>query len=357
MFSDIDSVFLYVTGLGLGCIFTPSITMVGYYFDRRRSLANGISSAGGSVGHLTIPVLFTYLLDEYSFQGGLLIYSALLLHVVPAAMLIRPISCYAPVKEKELKAKNPPEDPAKEEGIKYESGVVTMSNDTAQNPPDNGATATEAELKQPLTSVGIGKAPNNSHAEQDMSVEEDNASIKANRHGKLITILCFCCNLYDWKMFKDSTFVLYCLSVSASIAGYESIGFFLPPFAEEKGIPKYNIALLLSIAGFVTLFGRIGGGWFGDLNLIAKPHLAGICLIIVGVSAALLPIFPVYPYMVVYAVMLGFFGGMFTALIVSVVIDLLGIDKMSSAFGLAFMISGLVTIPLPLLLGKDLMSL
>ena len=212
------------------------------------------------------------------------------------------------------------ENPAKEEeGVKYESGTISMVNENtegAENPAGNGTATKDKELKcvpllrvqnleeeetkslhawpshlqesnlnknkgssmpfldrlkshdtsndddicnrgssyflpeQPLTPVGNDKPPNHSSAGQDNTGEEDDASIVANKRGKLTTILCYCCNLYDWKMFQDPVFVFYCLSMTASQSGYASVCMFLPPFAEEKGIAKYNVALLLSIAGF-----------------------------------------------------------------------------------------------------------
>ena len=77
----------------------PSMVIIGYYFKKRLSLANGLSMTGGSIGTMTIPVLFTYVMETYSFQGGMLIYSALLLHIVVAAMLLRPVSSYKPVED------------------------------------------------------------------------------------------------------------------------------------------------------------------------------------------------------------------------------------------------------------------
>lgn len=48
---------LYLTqgilvGLGNGCIFIPSVTIVSQWFDKKRSMANGICSAGSGIGGL-----------------------------------------------------------------------------------------------------------------------------------------------------------------------------------------------------------------------------------------------------------------------------------------------------------------
>lgn len=44
-----------VVGVGCGCCFFPSVTVVGTYFSSRRSLALGIATTGSSVGMLVLP--------------------------------------------------------------------------------------------------------------------------------------------------------------------------------------------------------------------------------------------------------------------------------------------------------------
>lgn len=37
-------------GLGLGCLFLPSVAVLAHYFSKKKSTALGIASAGGSLG-------------------------------------------------------------------------------------------------------------------------------------------------------------------------------------------------------------------------------------------------------------------------------------------------------------------
>ena len=39
-----------VVGLGVGCLFLPSIAVIMHYFRRKKALATGIVAAGGSIG-------------------------------------------------------------------------------------------------------------------------------------------------------------------------------------------------------------------------------------------------------------------------------------------------------------------
>ena len=62
-------------GIGYGLMFGPSLVMIGMYFDKRRSLANGLAAAGGSLGQLVLPQLITVLIEHYAFSGLLFHFS------------------------------------------------------------------------------------------------------------------------------------------------------------------------------------------------------------------------------------------------------------------------------------------
>ena len=84
----------FVTGFGYAGLFGPSLLIIGMYFDKRRSLANGITVAGSSVGQLVIPLIMTFLINEYTLQGALIIYAAFHLNGLVAGMLMRPPQFY-----------------------------------------------------------------------------------------------------------------------------------------------------------------------------------------------------------------------------------------------------------------------
>ncbi|KAL2811462.1 putative monocarboxylate permease [Aspergillus granulosus] len=54
-------------GLGSGCLFTPSISLVGTYFSTRRGLATGIAASGSSVGGIIFPILIRRLIKTAGF--------------------------------------------------------------------------------------------------------------------------------------------------------------------------------------------------------------------------------------------------------------------------------------------------
>ena len=72
-------------------MFLPSIIVVGLYFERRRALANGIAMCGSGIGTFIFAPLCTYLQNEYTWRGGTLILSGLLLNCCVTGALFRPL--------------------------------------------------------------------------------------------------------------------------------------------------------------------------------------------------------------------------------------------------------------------------
>ncbi|KAJ9190947.1 hypothetical protein DTO164E3_9090 [Paecilomyces variotii] len=68
---------LYLTqgvliGIGVGFTYVPSIPIISQWFDKKRSLANGISSAGSGIGGLIYSFLTQALISRLSFPWALL---------------------------------------------------------------------------------------------------------------------------------------------------------------------------------------------------------------------------------------------------------------------------------------------
>ena len=84
--------YLIVAGISFTFMFTPSVLLVGHYFDKRIGLANGVSFVGSSIGQLCLPYLITYLVKEYGYRGAMLIYTGISMHSLAAALLMRPVS-------------------------------------------------------------------------------------------------------------------------------------------------------------------------------------------------------------------------------------------------------------------------
>ena len=100
--------FLYgvVGGFGLGLIYLPAVCAVGYYFEKKRALATGISVCGSGVGTFVFAPLGTYLLEQYGWKGANLIFAALCLQCAVFGALMRPLTVEVMVKTEEEEDEN-----------------------------------------------------------------------------------------------------------------------------------------------------------------------------------------------------------------------------------------------------------
>ncbi|XP_015792377.1 uncharacterized protein LOC107368979 [Tetranychus urticae] len=81
-----------ITGIGLSLSYVTSIVIVAYYFNTKRSLATGLAVCGTGIGTFLFAPLTTYLLNEFSWRGTLLIMSGFFLNIIVFGALMRDIN-------------------------------------------------------------------------------------------------------------------------------------------------------------------------------------------------------------------------------------------------------------------------
>ncbi|GFY51565.1 uncharacterized protein TNIN_146881 [Trichonephila inaurata madagascariensis] len=76
---------------GIGTALTTVLVQVviGQYFKKYRTTAAGMGFSGGCVGSFLFPALMEWLLNNYGIGGTFLIISGIIMHTIPAAMILR----------------------------------------------------------------------------------------------------------------------------------------------------------------------------------------------------------------------------------------------------------------------------
>ncbi|CAH1233618.1 SLC16A12 [Branchiostoma lanceolatum] len=95
-----------LTGFAMSLMYSPCLTMVGRYFDKKRATANGIGLSGNGVGMFALSPLYQVLIDEYSYHGALLVIAAITLHGCVCGALLRPIRLREDLEQQALMSKN-----------------------------------------------------------------------------------------------------------------------------------------------------------------------------------------------------------------------------------------------------------
>ena len=106
---------------------------------------------------------------------------------------------------------------------------------------------------------------------------------------------------------------------------------------QTKVIFLFEIFFLL--LGFANIFGKLATGWFSDMSWVNSFYVKNVFICLSGVSVILFPLCDSYLTSMIVASMYGFFTS-FVILRTIVLVDLLGLDKLTSAFGLLALFEG-----------------
>lgn len=129
-------------GIGFGMIYLPAVVAVGYYFEKKRSLATGIAVCGSGFGTFVIAPFATFLLNQFSdWRGANLVLAGLILNCAIFGALMRPLTYPKKSKEKPLMQRM-----YEEKRMQMERGSISGSYFTVTMPDGT----VKQKLKTPL---------------------------------------------------------------------------------------------------------------------------------------------------------------------------------------------------------------
>ncbi|GBN37064.1 hypothetical protein AVEN_59034-1, partial [Araneus ventricosus] len=78
-----------LNGMGNALTVTLPQVIIGQYFDKYRTTASGMAFSGGCLGSFLFPVLLENLIHSYGIEGTFLVIGGIIMHTIPAAMIMR----------------------------------------------------------------------------------------------------------------------------------------------------------------------------------------------------------------------------------------------------------------------------
>ncbi|XP_026756922.1 monocarboxylate transporter 12 [Galleria mellonella] len=359
-------------GFGFGLIYLPAIVSVTVWFERYRSLATGIAVCGSGLGTFLFAPITSALISEYGWRGAMAIIGAFILNCVPLGLMFRPVPEIrrTPVTEPMLpKSSNSPLKRSQStENVIRANGKVE-DNDMARLTLSQPALNKSLEQKklsksQSKHGSGIMQRPDvlyqgsmNSLAkfraasperilprEPKEEIEDKCGWLPCSAESKAALS-----EMLDLSLLIDPIFVLFSLSNFLT-----SIGFYIPyvyivPMSDKMKVT--NPAYLISIIGASNLVGRIILGYISDKPWVNRLLAYNICLTIAGISTALAMACWEFWGLAVYATVFGFTIGAYVGLTSVVLVDLLGLEKLTNAFGLLLLFQGIASLIGPPLAG------
>ncbi|KAJ8360657.1 hypothetical protein SKAU_G00171820, partial [Synaphobranchus kaupii] len=345
-------VFLYISmglvvGLGFALLYQATSVITAMYFRKRLATAYSIGRSGMGLTFALAP--FTQLLlEQYGWQGALLIFGGLMLNLVASGMLLRPInprpisySSSIPTDQKEQSGKqsgleNGPVKGCLKEHIPLTNGITKTdpalgyhwqapvpelpamepiappTSDFTKTMVKNGAngqanTPCEAVVGKDILEVKslmqIGNSPVTGNALEDSGVPK-----QPPRKKKLL----------DFSLLKNPFFCIYTWSLFFSQLAYFIPYFHLSARARNLGIDPMDASFIISVAGITETVAQLVSGVVTDRNLLHKYHYYKAYLLLCGVVNLLSPLATTYLLLMVYAVFFAIFCGGYMALLLPV---------------------------------------
>lgn len=157
--------------------------------------------------------------------------------------------------------------------------------------------------------------------------------------------------MFDPKIVKSPLFLLFAFSNFILYFWYDVPYVFAIDQAKELGIHEEKASYLLSIIGVVNTVGQIIYGIIGDKN-VNLPLLYGLSISITGITMILYPLFTSFEMMAVLCGAFGFFISANYVLSTLILVEFLGIDKLTNAYGLTMLLQGIANMVGPPVAGE-----
>ncbi|XP_006785635.1 monocarboxylate transporter 5 [Neolamprologus brichardi] len=385
-------VFLYISmgvivGMGFALLYQSFSVVTALYFRKRLATAYAIGRSGMGLTFALAP--FTQLLlDRYAWQGAMLILSGLMLNLVASGMLLRPINVKPPVsnptssdiqKSPAVSLKSSSE---KEYSKNCLNGSTHVSNgvsksDCLQSPPPShrdtvnvGGQCTQGlqdqsvnpELTRLVLNGVNGHEPHHDLGQCKPTTPDCSAELNGSMNGSTIVgfsshasspseVTVTKAKVLDFSLLKDPFFCIYTWSLVFSQLAYFIPYFHLSARARTLDIDAMDASFIISVAGITETIAQLASGWVTDRNLFHKYHFHKAYLILCGLVNLLSPLATSYMLLMVYAVFFAIFCGGYMALLLPVLVDLVGSEKLNNSMGFSMFFVGLGCLTGPPLAG------
>ncbi|XP_066136044.1 monocarboxylate transporter 14 isoform X2 [Saccopteryx bilineata] len=327
--------YLFITfgvtaGFGSGMAYLPAVVMVGRYFQKRRALAQGLSTTGTGFGTFLMTLLLKYLCAEYGWRNAMFIQGAVSLNLCVCGALMRPLS---PGKDGR--------DPAGTEAHvppAHSTESVKSSGQLGRADEKEGSPGPEEAPGDPAAQAGQEEAGRRRNvcafrvlktvSQLTVRVRKGVRDWYAGYFGaaSLFTNRVFVAFIF-WALFAYSSFVIPFIHLPEIVHLYN--------LSEQN-----NVFPLTSIIAIVHIVGKVVLGVVADLPCTSVWNVFLLANLTLVLSIFVLPLAHTYAGLAVICALIGFSSGYFSLMPV-VTEDLVGIEHLANAYGIIICANGI----------------
>ncbi|XP_035742954.1 monocarboxylate transporter 12-B-like isoform X1 [Vespa mandarinia] len=387
------------TGLGFGLIYLPAIVSVTCYFEKYRSLATGIAVCGSGLGTLIFAPCLESLISNYGWRGAIMICSGIVLNCIILGAFFRPLetsmlkknhnskgiseklqsinksSTFTKRQESSDEVINP-ENNIKFNVVNFEKKVMPSSMRTALSQPILINKVSNQHKQSHIRTFGSSeetKCHNGLHHGSLENIRNYFKSLIVDNKEDIIPLDTYSKNIsniveikrtennmalpsksekkihvlqeiMDTSLLKNPLFIIFTLSNFCTSIGFNVPYVYLLPQAEERGINKSLASYLLAIIGVANTLGRIILGYISDKPWINRLLVYNICLTVCGIATILSTFCSNFTAFAFYCIIYGFTAGAYVGLTSVILVDLLGLNRLTNAFGLLLLFQGFASL-------------
>jgi len=304
-----------VAGTGLGLMYVPAVCSVGYWFDKKRAFATGVVTSGSGAGTFILAPLASFLLIQFSSKTT--VEDGELSNTTVASITNSNLNSTLEVAEDQI-------EPSSWRGaMRVFSGLCLLCV---------------------ICGLAFKPLPKKPKAKNEDD-EDAEAQSESNCCRKILDESC------SPKLLTNVPFMLLCFSNLFATQGLYIPYIFLPSLATGKGISEVNAAFLISIVGICNTTCRILSGMLTSLPGVSALVVTFITLGIGAIAPLAMPFCEDFWGFVVVSAMFGCFLSAWCALTPPAIVDMAGVDLLTSGFGTLTFVRGFAALVGPPLAG------
>ncbi|XP_046547741.1 monocarboxylate transporter 12-B-like isoform X2 [Haliotis rubra] len=282
-----------LSGTGFGIVYTPTAIAVGHYFKEKRVLANGIALASAGIGILSGPHLIGWLIEQFGWRTAMSTLGCVTAQMVVMGSLIFPLETTPQTKQNTFSCCYRKKYIAAQE---EEPPVISETSSCLCWRKRSGESAVEENSKQEST-----------------------------------------CSLL-----KNKILWIYSLNYFMEMMGYSIQIVHLPSYVRSVGVPQAKVPSLFTAYGLTLTVARFLGGAVCNDKGIDLLMVYTSCQGLKAIAVIFMPLFAHgFPQLVLYQVIYGVYFGFSYILLTPIIVELFGVDKLATVFGVTLCVGGM----------------
>ncbi|XP_022219039.2 LOW QUALITY PROTEIN: monocarboxylate transporter 12 [Drosophila obscura] len=149
--------------------------------------------------------------------------------------------------------------------------------------------------------------------------------------------------MMNFSLLRDVIFVIFSVSNFCTSVGFNVPYLYIAAYAKQLGISKTHSSYLIATIGVANTVGRIVLGYVSDKPWVNRLLVYNFCLTACGLATAMVPLCKDINSLAIYCIVFGFTIGAYVGLTSVILVDLLGLDKLTNAFGLLLLFQGIAS--------------